>query len=89
MCVCVCVCVHVILFVWGVCARARVVTVKVHADFFAATLSKRAMIAAGEGGEHGNLQTYVVETNVVHSAGSKASLADVGLMVPSHARGFQ
>ena len=31
----------------------------------------------------------VVETNVAQSAGSTASLADVGLMVPSHERGFQ
>ena len=31
----------------------------------------------------------VVETNVSQSAGSKASLAEVGLMAPSHERGFQ
>jgi hypothetical protein len=30
----------------------------------------------------------VVETNVSQSAGSKASLALVGRMVPSHERGF-
>ena len=37
------------------CARGCVVTVKVLDVFFAATLSKRAIIEAGEGGEHGNL----------------------------------
>jgi hypothetical protein len=31
----------------------------------------------------------VVETNVVQSAGSKASLALEGRVVPSHERGFQ
>ena len=31
----------------------------------------------------------VVETNVSQSAGSKASLAEEGLMAPSHERGFQ
>ena len=31
----------------------------------------------------------VVETNVSQSAGSKASLVEVGLMAPSHERGFQ
>jgi len=29
----------------------------------------------------------VVETNISQSAGSKASLAEVGLMAPSHERG--
>jgi hypothetical protein len=44
-----------------------------------------------EGGKDGDLQTgpSVVETNVSQSAGSKASLAEVGLMAPSHERGFQ
>jgi hypothetical protein len=37
----------------------------------------------------GTFKPSVVETNVAQSAGSKASLADVGLMVPSHERGFQ
>ena len=36
----------------------------------------------------GKFKPSVVETNVVHNAGSKASLTDVGLMVPSHERGF-
>jgi hypothetical protein len=31
----------------------------------------------------------VVETNVAQSAGSKTSLAEVGLMAPSHDMGFQ
>ena len=42
------------------CAGGCVVAVKVQkntAVFSAAGLSKRAVIAAGEGGEHGNLQT--------------------------------
>ena len=38
--------------------------------------------AAGETGEHGNLTS--VETKVAHMAGSKASLALEGRMVPSH-----
>jgi len=33
------------------------VAVKVHAVFFADALSKRAIIEAGGGGEHENLQT--------------------------------
>jgi hypothetical protein len=37
----------------------------------------------------GTPKPSVVETKVSQSAGSKASLADVGLMVPSHERGFQ
>jgi hypothetical protein len=37
----------------------------------------------------GTPKPNVVETKVSQSAGSKASLADVGLMVPSHERGFQ
>ena len=57
------------------CARASVVAVKVHAELFAAALSKRAIMEAWEG--------------VSQSAGSKASLAEVGLMAPSHERGFQ
>ena len=32
----------------------------------------------------GTSQPSVVETNVFQSAGSKASLAEVGLMAPSH-----
>ena len=63
------------------CARARVVAVKVHAELFA--------VEAWEGGKDGDSKPSVVETNVSQSAGSKASLADVGLMVPSHERGFQ
>jgi hypothetical protein len=43
---------------------------------------------AGERGKHGNPQTYVVVKKVSQSAGSKASLALVGRMVPSHERGF-
>ncbi len=39
------------------CARARVVAVKVHTEFFAAALSKRAIMEAWEGGKGGNLQT--------------------------------
>ena len=35
----------------------------------------------------GTPKPRVVETNVAQSAGSKASLADVGLMVPSHEHG--
>ena len=37
----------------------------------------------------GTSKPSVVDTKVPQSAGSKASLADVGLMVPSHERGFQ
>ena len=37
----------------------------------------------------GTSKPSVVETNVSQSAGSKASLAVVGLMAPSHERGFQ
>ena len=37
----------------------------------------------------GTSKPSVVETNVSQSAGSKASLAEVGLMAPSHERGFQ
>jgi hypothetical protein len=37
----------------------------------------------------GTPKPSVVETKVSQSAGSKASLADVGLMVLSHERGFQ
>ena len=37
----------------------------------------------------GTSKPSVVDTKVSQSAGSKASLADVGLMVPSHERGFQ
>ena len=40
----------------------------------------RARVALAEG---------LVLGPFVHSAESKASLADVGLMVPSHERGFQ
>jgi hypothetical protein len=37
----------------------------------------------------GTSKPSVVETNVSQSAGSKASLPEVGLMAPSHERGFQ
>ncbi len=37
----------------------------------------------------GTSKPSVVETKVSQSAGSKASLAEVGLMAPSHERGFQ
>jgi hypothetical protein len=37
----------------------------------------------------GTYKPSVVETNVSQSSGSKASLAEVGLMAPSHERGFQ
>jgi hypothetical protein len=66
-----------------------VVAVKVHAELFAAALSKRAIVEAGEGGKEGTSKPSVVDTKVSQSAVSKASLADVGLMVPSHERGFQ
>jgi len=56
-----------------------VVAVKVHAVFLQ-PLGKRAIFEASEGGEHGNLQPNVVETNVSQSVGSKASLA-LGLFV--------
>ena len=55
------------------------VAVKVHAVFLQ-PLGKRAIFEASEGGEHGNLQPNVVETNVSQSVGSKASLA-LGLFV--------
>ena len=61
--------------------RARVVAVKVHADFFAAALSKRAIMEAWGGRQGWGTKPSVVETNVAQSAGSKASLEDVGLMV--------
>jgi hypothetical protein len=57
--------------------------------FCAAALSKRAIIAAGEGGEHVDLHTYRRGDKRRPQSGSKASLADVGLMVPSQERGFQ
>jgi len=38
-------------------ARARVVAVKIHTEFFAAALSKRAIMEAWEGGKGGDLQT--------------------------------
>ena len=68
------------------CARARVVAVKVQAELFAAALNKLAIMEAWEGGKDGD---SIVETNVSQSDGSKASLAEVGLMAPSHERGFQ
>jgi hypothetical protein len=37
----------------------------------------------------GTSKPSVVDTKVSQSVGSKASLADVGLMVPSNERGFQ
>jgi hypothetical protein len=37
----------------------------------------------------GTSKPSVVDIKVSQSAGSKVSLADVGLMVPSHERGFQ
>ena len=37
----------------------------------------------------GTTKPSVVDTKVSQSAGSKASLADVDLMVPNHERGFQ
>ena len=37
----------------------------------------------------GTPKPNVVDTKVSQSAGSKASLAEVGLMAPSHERGFQ
>ncbi len=37
----------------------------------------------------GTSKPRAVETNVSQSAGSKASLGEVGLMAPSHERGFQ
>ena len=44
---------------------------------------------AWEGGKDGDSKTSVVETNVSQSAGSKASLALVRRIAPSHERGFQ
>jgi hypothetical protein len=66
-----------------------VVAVKVHAVFFAAALASGLLLRRGREESTGTSKPSVVETNVVHSVGSKASLADVGLMVPSHERGFQ
>jgi hypothetical protein len=37
----------------------------------------------------GTSKPSVVETNVSQGDGSKASLAEVGLMAPSHEKGFQ
>ena len=37
----------------------------------------------------GTSKPSVMETNVSQSDGLKASLAEVGLMAPSHERGFQ
>jgi hypothetical protein len=37
----------------------------------------------------GTSKPSVVDIKASQSAGSKESLADVGLMVPSHERGFQ
>ena len=43
----------------------------------------------GRAARMGTSKPSVVDTKVSQSAGSKASLADVGLIVPSHERGFQ
>jgi len=61
-----------------------VVAVKVHAVFFAAALASGLLLRRGREESTGTSKPSVVETNVVHSVVSKASLADVGLMVPSH-----
>jgi hypothetical protein len=66
-----------------------VVAVKVHSVFFAAALSKRAIIVCGGEESTGTSKSDVVEKKVSQRAGSKASLALVGRMVPSHERGFQ
>jgi hypothetical protein len=42
---------------WVSCARACVVVVKVHCVFFAAALSKWAVMVAREKGKHENLET--------------------------------
>ena len=52
----------------------------------ATALSKRAVVETGEGRKHWD--TYI-RGNVAQNAGSKASLAEVGLMAPSHDMGFQ
>jgi len=50
---------------------------------------KGIIIRRGRAARMGTSKPSVVDTKVSQSAGSKASLADVGLMVPSHERGFQ
>ena len=40
------------------CTRARVVAVTVHTEFFAAALSKRAIMEAWEGGKGGDLVSW-------------------------------
>ncbi len=62
--------------------------------FFQPHLASGLLLRRGREESTGNskpsvVETNVVVTNVVHSAGSKASFAEVGLMVPSHQRGFQ
>ena len=51
--------------------------------------SERAIVANFFCGGGGRRAREPQKTDDVRSAGSKASLADVGLMVPSHERGFQ
>jgi hypothetical protein len=46
-------------------------------------LASGLLVRRGREESTGTSKPCVVETNVVHNAGSKASLADVGLMVPS------
>jgi hypothetical protein len=46
-------------------------------------------VKEGGGGEGKCERERALERLRCYSAGSKASLADVGLMVPSHERGFQ
>ncbi len=68
--------------------QVHVVVVKVHVVFVQPHLASGLLLRRGREQSTGTSKPSVVETNVDHSAGSKASL-DVVLMVPSHERGFQ
>jgi hypothetical protein len=68
-----------------------VVAVKVHLDacFLKPHLASGLLLWRGREESTGISKHIVVETKVSQSAGSKASLALVGRMVPSQERGFQ
>ena len=51
-------------------------------------LANRLLFRQGREESTGTSKPSVMETNVDHSSGLKAQLADVGLMVPSHERGL-
>ena len=58
-------------------------------NFLQPHLASGLLWSRGGAARVGTSKLSVVETNVSQSDGSKASLAEVGLMAPSHERGFQ